>query len=565
MSRIPQALKEAVEQDKCIVFVGAGLSYDLVNIQGKKIGGWGNMVREILDELHCDETNSEIYKPLLERDGIEPIQVLELMEYDKKIEKEPIYKFLKDFFDVDDDRNDFETHKKVAKLSNKIITTNYDTAFEIIDRDLKKNKAYKGKNYELTRHKDSNNKLLFKLHGCYEDSDSMVLFPSNYRDLYENKNPDAEHSLLVLRNIIYNNTVLFIGTGMGDFQINSIFKYLGSLQKDYAQKHFIITDKKMDSTIDFLEEIMVDNYGEIDDILDELNEIKESIKTDDDNQIDLTETSKKMTELENKLIRTKDDLEKKELLLEREAYEHYSKGIRYGNGQEFEEAIFEYKRTVELKENFHQAFNNLGIALAKLGRQKSKQKAEPLFIEAISNYEKSLEIKPSKDNVHFNWGNVLKNIGSIKEGVEAENYYRLAFEKYEVALNRGYLKDKVYHNYGTGCVALARTKEGHEAKQLVYEGIEKYKCALKENDQRSNTYDSWGCALRDLAKYNDHESAQIYREALEKFDQSLKINSSYKRAANNLQKLIEELSDMEGEEIQALYVESLEKYKEYLD
>ena len=191
------------------------------------------MVVQLLEHLNKSvELNHLI--PLL--DKYDPIDVLHLIEKDNSISKQKIYDFMKDFFDLDEEGNDYSLHKDISRLTNKIITTNYDGAFEIASPILRKFKAYKGKNYELTKHKDAEAKLLFKLHGCYEDSDSMVIFPTNYDALYNNPtNKDAEHSLLVLNSIIAQYSLLIVGAGMGDHQINTLFRELKNIEGGYAK------------------------------------------------------------------------------------------------------------------------------------------------------------------------------------------------------------------------------------------------------------------------------------------------------------------------------------------
>ena len=74
------------------------------------------------------------------------------------------------------------------------------------------------------KHKEKDAIFLIKLHGCAEDADSMVLLPSDYVNLYSKKDNDAERLIFVLENIIINNTILFLGIGLGDFQIKNILK-----------------------------------------------------------------------------------------------------------------------------------------------------------------------------------------------------------------------------------------------------------------------------------------------------------------------------------------------------
>ena len=56
-----------------------------------------------------------------------------------------------------------------------------------------------------------------------------------------------------------------------------------------------------------------------------------------------------------------------------------------------EEAVASYDKAVEIKPDYHQAWNNRGIALRKLGRLE----------EAVASYDKAVEIKP---DLHDAWG-----------------------------------------------------------------------------------------------------------------------------------------------------------------
>ena len=172
LDHIPHELKEAIRKQTLITFVGAGLSYEMKNTAGQKLEGWKNMVQQLLTHLASSHNVSHL-TPLLAL--YDPIEVLNLIEKDKSLPKAKVYDFMKDFFDLDKDANDYSLHEDIASLTNKIITTNYDTAFEIAKPSLRRFKAYKGKNYELTKHKEAHANLLFKLHGCFEESDSMVL------------------------------------------------------------------------------------------------------------------------------------------------------------------------------------------------------------------------------------------------------------------------------------------------------------------------------------------------------------------------------------------------------
>lgn len=160
-------------------------------------------------------------------DALEPIKALKIIEC-KGVNKSKVADFIKCYFALGKG-NDLSLHQKMFSLLARIITTNYDRAFEDAVPGSQESKAFKTKDFELNRLKKSS-MFLFKLHGCVEHIDSMILFPSDYNGLYNSKGRKAEHALYALRNLIFNKVFLFIGTRSGDQQINGIFKEVNKIQ-----------------------------------------------------------------------------------------------------------------------------------------------------------------------------------------------------------------------------------------------------------------------------------------------------------------------------------------------
>ena len=211
MVNIPTGLREAIKADELVLFVGAGLSWNFKNKKNETLEGWKKMASSITSYL-CD--NGHIPENLKQAcDTLGEIKTLEILE-EREIGIGEVGPFIRDYFTLGDS-NDFSLQKKLFELSTKIITTNYDRAFEVAVPQLQSQKAYKGKDYELNGLK-KDPVFLFKLHGCIEHLDSMVLFPSDYGKLYNSNRREAEHTLSALRNLIFNKTFLFIGTGLGD-------------------------------------------------------------------------------------------------------------------------------------------------------------------------------------------------------------------------------------------------------------------------------------------------------------------------------------------------------------
>ena len=73
---------------------------------------------------------------------------------------------------------------------------------------------------------------------------------------------------------------------------------------------------------------------------------------------------------------------------------------------QIDEAMAHYQKALEIKPDYAEAHNNLGIALAGRGR----------IDEAIAHYQKALEIKPDYAEAHNNLGIVLAGRGQDRRG-----------------------------------------------------------------------------------------------------------------------------------------------------
>ena len=567
MDRIPVELRDAICNDSLVVFAGAGLSYTLKNVQDKELEGWENLVKCILSELCKKGCEVDCLNPLIKR--YDPIKILDLID-DENIPKEKIYSFIKDFFDLDKNNNDFELHKKIYQLSKKIITTNYDNAFEIAVPELKKNKAYKGKNYELNTHKYPNSPFLFKLHGCSEDAESMVLFPNDYKELYEGKNKDSEYCLLVLRNIIFNKSILFIGTGMGDVQINNIFSAIKSIQGDYNQKHFIITEKSIDSSLSFLTPVRIDDYSQIPSVIDDLIEIKEQCKNNNPYDItqiqtkQLEEKEERLKEIEKKLKEKNRESIKDKLLLERESLEHFTEGGKYFQSNKPIEAIEQYKRALELKSDFHNALLLWGIALGFLAKTERGNEAEDLYRQAFDKFKEAIKIKPDYHEAFNSWGLFLGSLAMTKEGNDAEDLYSQACDKFEEVNGIRPDDHEALFLWGSALCKLAETKEGNDAEDLYRQACDKFKEATDIKPGFHNALLLWGIALGFLAKTErGNEAEDLYRQAFDKFKEAIKIKPDYHEAFNSWGLFLGSLAmTKEGNDAEDLYSQACDKFEE---
>ena len=527
MINIPPGLKEAIEADDLVLFIGAGLSWDLKNTDNESLEGWDKMVKSITSHLNEKGYITDELKQSC--DSLEPIKALEKLETEG-INRRQVGEFVKHYFALGKE-NDFSFQQKLFRLSTKIITTNYDKAFEKAIPELQEIKAYKTKDYELNWLK-KDLILLFKLHGCIEHLDSIVLFPSDYGGLYESEGREAEHTLYALKNIIFNKTVLFIGKGSGDPQINGIFKEINRTQGIYAQEHYIITDKPLEDSLNFLTSIKVASYTEIPEVIDQLLEIKQAAEAKKSSQEkmlseQLKESEKEIDSLTKKLSKVQNQNERQLLLLEREANNHFNIGLKHHLAGEYLDASKEYKAATELKPKSSETYNNWGSALSNLAQTKSGIEAEALYKESFKKYYQATQNKPDLYDTYYNWGNDLTRLAQSKSGVEAKALYRESFEKYQQAVQYKPDFHEAYYNWGNALSELAQTKSGVEAEALYKDSFEKYQQAVQYKSDFHQAYYNWGTALSNLAQTKSGiEAEKLYNEAFEKFQQGIKNGGS---------------------------------------
>ena len=522
MKNIPHGLKEAIEKDELVLFIGAGLSWDLKNTEGKTLGGWKEMVSSILsflkDKEYITAEEQQSY------DKLEPIGALKKLE-DKGISRREIGDFLKRYFTLEK-AQEFPKHQKAFRLSTKIITTNYDRAFEIAFPELQEIKAYKTKDYELNKLK-KDPIFLFKLHGCIEHIDSMVLFPSDYDKLYKSTGREAEHALYALRNLIFNKTFLFIGTGMGDPQITSFFEEIKRTQGIYNQEHFIITFEPLKESLNFLTPIKVNKKEEILDVIDQLLDIKKAADAKKSSKEKLLLEQLMASEIEKVFLAKGLDKErnknkKQTLLLEREANNRFLTGVKHHMAKEYLEAAKEYKAAAELEPESSEAYNNWGNALMELAKIKSGSEAEKLYKEAFEKYELATTYKKNFHEAYNNWANALMELAKIKSGSEAEKLYKEAFDKYNLATTYKEDLQEAYYNWANALCELARTKLAIEAEKLYKEAFEKYNRATTYKQDDHEAYNNWGIAFMELARIKSGSEAEILQnKAFEKFQQAV--------------------------------------------
>ena len=302
-------LEEAILKNELIIFLGAGVSIPF------GFPSWTNLVIDILKELNEEDTKGlDLDYHIRKGQDVDVFEVLDDLERKKfksKVKK-LLYNKIKE---VEIEGKDFTKIEKLWRISDKIITTNYDGVLE----KKKPNNIDAFPNFnEFQQAKSLNgDPFLYKIHGDIINPDDCVLFNSDYESLYKNESSD----LNTLKAFISTKTILFIGFSFDDKFIQKQFNYINELYKGYNKEHFIVLTKNKNLSEFNLKTIKIDNWEDgYNSFLDKLLELKQKkdIESNEDVEIDILSVNDmdyllKLLEEKKKELEKADDIEKRNI------------------------------------------------------------------------------------------------------------------------------------------------------------------------------------------------------------------------------------------------------------
>lgn len=228
--KIPEGIRDAfLGTDKIAFFIGAGVSRLL------GIPLWEALAKDVISYLNDKNLINKAEADYLKNDVVSPRQIISIFHQivKDKYEREAFYK---DKLKRDDkDRENpyellFKFENAIAKPITKI-TTNIDSEWQNLLRakedDRLRDKDEQGtiKNPKVlfegimdSRFKKGirvNDKVLYHIHGSFNKFDEAVLTTGNYVHHYN----DDEGLKGFLSDVFKSHTVIFLGSGMQEFEI----------------------------------------------------------------------------------------------------------------------------------------------------------------------------------------------------------------------------------------------------------------------------------------------------------------------------------------------------------
>ena len=220
---IVEKLKIAKENDKLVIFAGAGIS------KNSGFPLWNDFLELMGKEIKSDITREDINQNML--------KIPQLL-YQKDESK--YNEILKSTF-IHRDPN-LINYKILELMPKHIITTNYDDLFEssISPNALFYDVVYSDKHLLSATKKH----YILKMHGSIDDINSIVLKEEDYFKFSE-KHPAIE---TFIKSLLIDHTILFLGYSLSDMDLNLIINWVAYLKEQlgskFSNKYYILADKK---------------------------------------------------------------------------------------------------------------------------------------------------------------------------------------------------------------------------------------------------------------------------------------------------------------------------------
>lgn len=269
--RLPEDLVRAVENRRCILFVGSGLS------SAAGYPTWGELVQRLVDAAKA--------MPWARVEGIEQIEEQKdwftLAEFARRtLTPGQFADVLRE--QVGNPVRPSRAHELIARTDYRgIITTNYDQLLEITvtkARNWMPSVFHAAKVEEMAVALFNERMFVYKLHGDVNWPSSTVISASDYDEMIL-RNP---HSRSFLYGAMLNYTLLFAGYSLRDPDFQLVLRELSLLFGNYVPRHYALIPNAGEFTVDHLVRRLnihaiaydpSDDHREVVEVLEELQRI----------------------------------------------------------------------------------------------------------------------------------------------------------------------------------------------------------------------------------------------------------------------------------------------------
>lgn len=257
LQAVPQALVESLQEQRLVLFAGAGLSL------GSGLPRAAELAFQLQNELF--KNNFVNVRPA----PTDPLQLdVVAQRYQLAFGRRKLNEFLLRTFQRDG--LTFNTaHELAVKLFQHIITTNFDHLFEEALRAQGRSPILVVRDVQLPNTSIPDRTIIYKLHGDIGTPDRIVITQRDYVRI-----PITEGIKAALRSILLSRSVLFIGYSLGDQDLLRELEFCRTiLGQDMPKSYAVIPGVEKDPL--FIKQCEEDNIDLISDTaLDFLQELE---------------------------------------------------------------------------------------------------------------------------------------------------------------------------------------------------------------------------------------------------------------------------------------------------
>ncbi|MCR9171330.1 MAG: SIR2 family protein [bacterium] len=278
---IPQELTNSIEERKCVLFIGSGLSSKVKRSNGKNLPSWSVFLEELLDwAIDKNVTfwsDPEEIRDMISRNNL----LMAAQELQECIGVGEFSDFLNLTF-RDEEVKPTETHRLINKINFRaILTSNYDALVEggySLENSGKMPVKFTQEDLKSISSPLRKNKFfLFKIHGDIDRPETIILGSRSYSNLLF-RTPEY---LNFLETLFTTHTVLFVGFGGSDPDLDYILDRLSSVFSRTLDRHFVLlpetkfnlTEKRrllLDKRLEIIEYKTDKTHSQVDSFLNEL-------------------------------------------------------------------------------------------------------------------------------------------------------------------------------------------------------------------------------------------------------------------------------------------------------
>lgn len=233
---IPQHLIEEIAYNRCIIFLGSGVSSTSKNTQGQRPIGWESFIEEAKNLIpHTYNDKKDYVDECMERkEYLHSLQVIK--DYS---ESSSYSTLLRNSFGDYSFRPSL-AHEIIRKLNLKVVvSTNFDRIYDnYCISSASDNSGHVVKNYydidDIIFNLKSHDNLIIKAHGTIDSMDKLIFTQDEY---YKAR---REHPMFykVLESLFLTHTVLFLGYSLNDPDINLLLDTAANT-KSSSSPHFV--------------------------------------------------------------------------------------------------------------------------------------------------------------------------------------------------------------------------------------------------------------------------------------------------------------------------------------